>query len=61
VLDLALLAQRRGEAGVLRHLACFFKNPMGVAEHDFFQQFALLEEYVQAADAAPAPALAKSR
>jgi myo-inositol-1-phosphate synthase len=50
VLDLArlaLLAQRRGESGVLRHLACFFKNPMGVAEHDFFQQFALLEQYVR--------------
>jgi myo-inositol-1-phosphate synthase len=51
VLDLArlaLLAQRRGEAGVLKHLACFFKNPMGVAEHDFFKQWALLKEYVGA-------------
>jgi myo-inositol-1-phosphate synthase len=50
VLDLArlaLLAQRRGEIGVMRHLACFFKNPMGVEEHDFFRQFALLEQYVQ--------------
>jgi myo-inositol-1-phosphate synthase len=49
VLDLArltLFAQRRGESGVLTHLACFFKNPMGVADHDFFQQFALLQEYV---------------
>jgi myo-inositol-1-phosphate synthase len=48
VLDLtrlAMLAQRRGEAGVLKHLACFFKSPMGVTEHDFFKQFALLEEY----------------
>jgi myo-inositol-1-phosphate synthase len=43
---LALLSQRRGEVGVLRHLACFFKNPMGVQEHDFFKQFAMLEEYV---------------
>jgi myo-inositol-1-phosphate synthase len=51
VLDLArlaLLAQRRGEAGVLRHLACFFKSPLGVEEHDFFKQFTLLEEYVRA-------------
>lgn len=50
VLDLArlaLLAQRRGERGVLRHLACFFKSPMGVAEHDFFKQWAMLEEYVR--------------
>jgi myo-inositol-1-phosphate synthase len=46
---LALLSQRRGEVGVLRHLACFFKNPMGVSEHDFFKQFAMLEEYVRGA------------
>ena len=46
VVRLALLAQRRGETGVLKHLACFFKSPMGVAEHDFFKQFALLEHYV---------------
>ena len=49
VLDLArlaLFAQRRGEVGVLKQLACFFKNPMGVEEHDFFKQFAMLEEYV---------------
>ncbi|MCC6417318.1 MAG: inositol-3-phosphate synthase [Gemmataceae bacterium] len=45
VARLALLAQRRGEVGVLRHLACFFKNPMGVEEHDFFKQFTLLGEY----------------
>jgi myo-inositol-1-phosphate synthase len=43
---LALLAQRRGQAGVLKHLACFFKSPMGVDEHDFFRQFSMLEEYV---------------
>jgi myo-inositol-1-phosphate synthase len=49
VLDLArlaLFAQRRGEVGVLKHLACFFKSPMGVEEHDFFKQFTMLEEYV---------------
>ena len=43
---LALFSQRQGEAGVLRHLACFFKSPMGVAEHDFFKQFSMLEDYV---------------
>jgi len=50
VVDLArlvLLSQRRGEAGVLKHLACFFKSPMGSEEHDFFRQYALLEEYVR--------------
>jgi myo-inositol-1-phosphate synthase len=44
---LALFSQRAGEAGVLRHLACFFKSPMGVEEHDFFKQFAMLENYVR--------------
>ncbi len=50
VLDLArlaLYARRHGEVGVLRHLACFFKSPMGVAEHDFFKQWAMLAEYVR--------------
>lgn len=52
VLDLVrlvLLSQRRRETGVLRHLACFFKNPLGVEEHDFFKQFAMLEAYAHAA------------
>lgn len=44
---LALFAQRRGESGVLSHLACFFKSPMGIADHDFFKQYALLEDYVR--------------
>jgi myo-inositol-1-phosphate synthase len=54
VIDLArlgLLAKRRGEAGILRHLACFFKSPMGVEEHDFFRQFRILEGYAAVARA----------
>jgi myo-inositol-1-phosphate synthase len=50
VLDLArltLFAQRRGEAGILKHLACFFKNPNGVVEHDFFVQWEMLRDYVE--------------
>ncbi|MDB5313621.1 MAG: ino1 [Gemmataceae bacterium] len=43
---LALLAQRRGESGMMKHLACFFKSPIGVTEHDFGKQFEMLEEYV---------------
>jgi myo-inositol-1-phosphate synthase len=49
VIDLArlvLLAQRRGEAGVVKELACFFKSPIGVPEHDFGKQFDLLEHYL---------------
>ncbi len=43
---LALLAQRRGEAGVLRPLAAFFKSPLGVPEQDFGKQFEMLEQYL---------------
>jgi myo-inositol-1-phosphate synthase len=49
VLDLArlaLLAQRRGESGVMPHLACFFKNPLGTTEHDFFKEWEMLMTYV---------------
>jgi myo-inositol-1-phosphate synthase len=46
---LALLSQRRGEVGVLKHLACFFKSPMGVTEHDFIKQCAILEDYAKMA------------
>src|SRR5262245_24022458 len=44
---LALLAQRRGESGLMTHLACFFKSPMGTPEHDFFRQWAEFEAYAK--------------
>jgi myo-inositol-1-phosphate synthase len=50
VLDLARLAlraQRRGQSGPLTPLACFFKSPLGVTEHDFGKQFELLEQYLK--------------
>jgi myo-inositol-1-phosphate synthase len=49
VIDLVRLvarAQRRGEAGPMTQLACFFKSPVGVTEHDFGKQFGLLETYL---------------
>jgi myo-inositol-1-phosphate synthase len=49
VLDLArvvLLAQRRGDTGVLPQLACFFKSPLGINQHDFAKQSDLLEQYL---------------
>lgn len=52
VIDLArlsLLAQRRGETGVMAHLACFFKSPMGATEQDFFRQWVALETYAREA------------
>jgi myo-inositol-1-phosphate synthase len=51
VIDLArllLLAHRRGDAGPLAPAACFFKSPLGVAEHELGKQFGLLEEYLAA-------------
>jgi myo-inositol-1-phosphate synthase len=49
VIDLARLtlhAQRRGEVGVIRDLAVFFKGPLGVTEHDFGKQFEMFETYL---------------
>lgn len=43
---LALSAQRRGEKGVMSHLACFFKSPMGTDEQDFFEQWSTFEAHV---------------
>jgi len=48
VLDLVRLlvhADEHGEAGVQRHLASFFKAPLGVEKHDLSRQFELLDEY----------------
>jgi len=50
VLDLVRLtefAQRKGEAGPMPHLACFFKDPMGVGVHAFPEQVRMLLEYVE--------------
>jgi myo-inositol-1-phosphate synthase len=45
VLDLVRvveLSHRHGETGLLSHLGSFFKQPLGLAEHDFSRQFSLL-------------------
>jgi myo-inositol-1-phosphate synthase len=50
VIDLArfmLLAQRRGESGVVSQLACFFKSPTGTEEYDFFRQWVMFENYAR--------------
>lgn len=49
VLDLVRLtefAQRKGEAGPMPHLACFFKDPLGVSVHAFTEQMRMLFDYV---------------
>ena len=43
---LADLARRRGESGPMTHLACFFKQPLEVAEQDLHRQWHSLEEYL---------------
>jgi myo-inositol-1-phosphate synthase len=49
VIDLARLAfleWSRGGQGLMRHLACFFKRPLGVETHNLFEQWRMLEEYL---------------
>jgi myo-inositol-1-phosphate synthase len=53
VLDLvrwAELAKRRGEAGLMPHLACYFKDPVGVSEHRLYEQFQMLADYAKQAE-----------
>ena len=55
VLDLvrfAELAKRRSEAGLMKHLACYFKDPIGVDEHRLYEQYRMLLDY---ADPSPSP------
>ena len=50
VLDMVRLAEfarRRGEAGLMTWLSCFFKSPVGVDEHDLHFQFHHLMDYVK--------------
>jgi myo-inositol-1-phosphate synthase len=63
-IDLARLAdleRRRGGRGLMRHLACFFKSPEGVEEHDFFKQFNLLAGHLRSKPVPAAPAQAAGR
>lgn len=50
VLDMVRLSEfavRHGESGALRHLSCFFKNPIEVDEMAFHTQFGMLVEYAE--------------
>lgn len=50
VIELARFAERaarKGESGPLKHLACFFKNPMGVREQGFAGQYEYLLDYAR--------------
>jgi myo-inositol-1-phosphate synthase len=59
VLDLvrfAQLARRRAEAGLMPHLASYFKAPLGVDEHRLYEQFRMLLDYAASRDCAKADA-----
>ena len=59
VLDLARLAafaKGRGEAGLLPHLASFFKAPLGVSEYRHAAQFDMLCDYAEQARNTPSVA-----
>ncbi len=48
VLDLVRLVElshRRGETGLLSHLGSFFKRPLGLDDHAFGEQMALLDQW----------------
>ncbi|MBI5369520.1 MAG: inositol-3-phosphate synthase [Planctomycetes bacterium] len=51
---LAELAARRGESGVMRHTASFFKSPLGTDEQAFDRQFGWLRDYARTAAAGTA-------
>lgn len=54
VLDLvrfADLAKRRGERGLMPHLATYFKNPLGAHEQRLYEQYRMLEDYARQAPA----------
>lgn len=42
---LAVLAARRGEGGLMPHLAPFFKDPVGVEKHALSDQMQMLVDY----------------
>ncbi len=48
ILDLvrwAEFAKRREQAGLMPHLACYFKDPLSVNEHRLYEQFRMLMDY----------------
>ena len=50
---LADLAKRRGESGLMPHLACYFKAPLGVSEHRLYEQYRMLTDYASAMSDTP--------
>jgi myo-inositol-1-phosphate synthase len=51
LIRLAELAKRRGEGGLMPHLASFFKAPLGVEEYRLYEQYRMLMDYTERAAA----------
>lgn len=47
MIRLADFAHNKGEYGAMKHLACFFKNPLATNEHNFYKQFEMLVNYAE--------------
>jgi myo-inositol-1-phosphate synthase len=47
------LAMCRGQKGLLKFLASFFKSPLGVGEHSFVLQYQMLQQWLEEAQPAP--------
>ena len=43
----AAFAYKKGEKGLMKHLAFFFKSPVDVDEHNLHEQFQMLQSYAQ--------------
>jgi len=64
VIDLARFAElehRLGRAGPMRHLACFFKDPIDVDQYDLPTQWAMLLRHFGPASSLPASPAARTR
>jgi myo-inositol-1-phosphate synthase len=50
ILDLIRMAdysKSQGEKGLMKHLACIFKSPIGIEDHNFHNQYQMLMNYVK--------------
>ena len=57
IIDLVRLAavyDQSGCGGAMRHLSCFFKDPIGVEDPNLFAQWEMLVNHVQSDVRAPA-------
>lgn len=47
LIRLGVFSSQNKEKGLMKHLACFFKSPIEVEEHNLFEQFRMLKDYIE--------------